>query len=161
MRSTIGRVRAASVPLAALALVGPVVLSGCGGDSEDASSTSGTSGSASSEDGGASSTAAERAREDRARREAAARPDPAAGDLANFSCTRRKGVWAAQGDVTNSADEAMVYTVTVVTVEGAEVTGDDSEQMLLKAGKSTSFDLPAVSRGDADACMPRLVREPR
>ena len=87
---------------------------------------------------------------------------PAAGDLANFSCTQaRGGVWSASGDVTNSAKEPMVYTVTVVTVEGSEISGEETTDLLVKPDQAVSFDLPTVASGSADACMPRLVRAPR
>jgi hypothetical protein len=90
-----------------------------------------------------------------------AAPMPAAADLSNFSCTEQDGVWSAEGDITNSGKVPMVYTVTVVTVDGAGVSGEDSAQVLLDPGASTSFDLPAISEGAADACMPRLLRTPR
>ena len=92
---------------------------------------------------------------------AAPQPTAAPGDLANFSCTRRHGVWSAHGDVSNSTRDPMVYTVTVVTVSGTAIAGEDDSQFLLRPGASTRFDLPAVSTGPADDCMPRLVREPR
>jgi hypothetical protein len=88
-------------------------------------------------------------------------PMPAAADLSNFSCTRDDGVWSAEGDITNSARVAMVYTVTVAAVDGAGVSGQDSAQVLLRPGASTSFDLPEVAEGAADACLPRLLRTPR
>lgn len=88
-------------------------------------------------------------------------PMPAAADLSNFSCTRQGGVWSAEGDITNSGQVAMVYTVTVVTVDGAGVSGEDSAQVLLRPGASTSFDLPGIAEGPADACLPRLLRTPR
>jgi len=92
---------------------------------------------------------------------AAPAPTAAPADLAYFSCARRHGAWSARGDVTNSAKDPMVYTVTVVTVSGTAIAGEDTSRFLLKPGASTSFDLPAVSTGPADECMPRLVREPR
>jgi hypothetical protein len=92
---------------------------------------------------------------------AAPQPTAAPADLANFSCTRRRGVWSAQGDVTNSTRDPMVYTVTVVTVSGTDIAGEDTTRFALKPGSATSFELPAVSTGPADDCMPRLVREPR
>jgi hypothetical protein len=90
-----------------------------------------------------------------------AAPQPAPGDLANFSCDRHRGVWSASGDITNSARQPMVYTVTVATVADADVAGEDTQQVLLRPGKTTSFELPAVSRGPADSCVPRLVAVPR
>lgn len=89
-------------------------------------------------------------------------PEPAPADLANFSCSRgRDGVWSARGDITSSAGERSVYTLTVVTVADSEVVGEDTERFVLEPRGSTSFELPRVGRGAADACMPRLVRATR
>ncbi|MDQ4085322.1 MAG: hypothetical protein M3165_05840, partial [Actinomycetota bacterium] len=96
-----------------------------------------------------------------ARRVVAAQPQPVPADLANFSCTRRRGVWSASGDISNSAREPMVYTLTVVTIAGADVAGEDTERVRLRPGESTGFELPAISRGAAETCSPRLVRVPR
>lgn len=87
--------------------------------------------------------------------------EPAPADLANFSCTRTKGIWSATGDVSNSAKQPMVYTVTVVTLQGADVAGEESERVLLEGGESTRLELPGISTGTADECLPRVVREPR
>jgi hypothetical protein len=92
---------------------------------------------------------------------AAPQPTMAPADLANFSCTRRHGAWSAHGDVINSTRDPMVYTVTVVTIAGTDIAGEDSTRFVLRPRASTSFDLPAISTGPADDCMPRLVREPR
>jgi len=92
---------------------------------------------------------------------AAPQPTAAPADLANFSCARRHGVWSAHGDVSNSTRDPMVYTLTVVTISGTAISGEDGSRFLLRPGASTSFDLPAVSTGPADDCVPRLLREPR
>jgi hypothetical protein len=87
---------------------------------------------------------------------------PAPGDLANFSCTESDGgVWKAEGDISNSTDQPMVYTVTVVTLDGNEISGEETAEVVVKPDEATSFDLPAVAEGPADACLPRLVRSPR
>jgi hypothetical protein len=85
----------------------------------------------------------------------------AAGDLSNFSCEQRRGVWTARGDVSNSGRQPMVYTLTVVTVAGSEIAGDETERVLLEPGEATTVQLPAIGRGPADACTPRLTRTPR
>ena len=152
-------VRTAVAGAVLAALVG-LTLSSCGfgGESGD---TSG-SGQAAGETGSTAAPGAGNASS--ANGTSSRQPDtqPAAGDLANFSCTQeRGGVWSATGDVTNSAKEPMVYTVTVVTVDGSEISGEETKDLLVKADEALSFDLPTVARGPADACMPRLVRAPR
>ena len=52
----------------------------------------------------------------------------------------------------------MVYTVTVVTVAGSSVTGDHTQELVLKPDRATSFDLSAVAQGPADTCVPRVMR---
>jgi hypothetical protein len=141
--------------LLALALAAPA----CGGSEE-----SGGSGDAAAADApktAPSTPAAESGARPAAAQPAQPRAEPAPADLANFSCTRTKGIWSASVDVTNSAKRPMVYTVTVVTLQGADVAGEESEQVLLKGGESTRLELPGVSTGTADACMPRVLREPR
>ena len=91
----------------------------------------------------------------------APQPQMAAGDLANFSCEQRRRMWSASGDVSNSAKEPMVYTVTVVTVAGADVTGDETEEFVLEPGDTEHFVMPGVASGSVDTCMPRVVRTPR
>jgi hypothetical protein len=134
-----------------------MVLGGCGGSDEPASQSAAAkaapTASAAVSLPGAGAAAAQPV--------AAPQPTAAPADLANFSCTRRHGVWSAHGDVSNAGRDPMVYTVTVVTISGADVAGEDTTRFLLRPGGSTSFDLPAVSTGPADECMPRLVREPR
>lgn len=153
-----------AVPRLLPALLATIALavSGCGGDDGDEAaapaSPAATAPAAADAAGGARGTG--RATAGRQAREPKAQT--AAADLANFSCTQRTGgVWSASGDVTNSGSAPMVYTVTVVTVEGAEVAGEESEQLLLEPGESTGFELAAISRGSADACMPRVLRTPR
>jgi hypothetical protein len=142
-----------------LAVLAALTLTSCGfgGESDDAAGgqSSGDAGSrAGSEAHDTPAAGGSSSREPQAK--------PAAGDLANFSCTRaRGGVWAASGDVTNSAREPMVYTLTVVTVEGSEISGEETKDLLLKPDEAVTFDLPTVAQGPADACMPRLVRAPR
>jgi hypothetical protein len=145
-----------------VAVLAALTLTSCGfgGEPDDTSSggqtasDAGDAGSGAGSGAGNTSAAAGSSRETRAQ--------PAAGDLANFSCTQaRGGVWSATGDVTNSAKEPMVYTVTVVTVDGSEISGEETEDLLLKPDEAVSFDLPTVASGSADACMPRLVRTPR
>jgi hypothetical protein len=145
--------RALPVVVAGLALA----LSACGGSdpepaAEKAPAAPSASAAAKTSRAGGSSAA---------RPVVAPQPQPAPGDLANFSCSRRHGVWSARGDISSSAQEPMVYTVTVVTVAGADVAGEDTDSFLLEPGESTSFDLPGVSRGAADSCMPRVVCVPR
>jgi hypothetical protein len=135
-----------------------MVLGGCGGSEEPASQSAPakagpTASAAASAAPGAGAAAAQPV--------AAPAPTAAPADLANFSCTRRHGVWSAHGDVSNSTRDPMVYTVTVVTISGTDVAGEDTSRFLLRPGGTTSFDLPAVSTGPADECMPRLVRQPR
>ena len=91
----------------------------------------------------------------------APQPQMAAGDLANFSCEQRRRMWSASGDVSNSAKEPMVYTVTVVAVAGAAVTGDETEEFVLEPGDTEHFVMPGVAGGSVDTCMPRVVRTPR
>lgn len=91
----------------------------------------------------------------------APQPQMAAGDLANFSCEQRRRMWSASGDVSNSAKEPMVYTVTVVAVAGADVTGDETEEFVLEPGDTEHFVMPGVASGSVDTCMPRVVRTPR
>lgn len=141
-----------------VAVLAALTLTSCGfGDEPDDSSAGGqTAGAAGSGAGSGdrSAAAGSSSREPQ--------PQPAAGDLANFSCTQaRGGVWSATGDVTNSAKEPMVYTVTVVTVDGSEISGEETTDLLVKPDQAVSFDLPTVASGSADACMPRLVRAPR
>jgi hypothetical protein len=142
-----------------VAVLAALTLTSCGfgGEPDDSSAGGQTAGDAGSGEGsgaGSASAAAGSSREPQAQ--------PAAGDLANFSCTQaRGGVWSATGDVTNSAREPMVYTVTVVTVDGSEISGEETKDLLLKPDEAVSFDLPTVASGSADACMPRLVRAPR
>jgi hypothetical protein len=152
--------RTLPVALAATALL----LSGCGGDGEEPadgpaaqSQTTAKQNAAGAGPAGQAATAAT----NRARPAALGGLQAAAGDLSNFSCEQRGAVWSADGVVSNSADEPMVYTVTVVTVAGGEVSGHASDEILLDADESTPFELKRVSRGAADACMPRLVRAPR
>ncbi len=145
---------------AVLAVVAVLTLASCGfgGESGD---TSG-SGQAGGEPGSAAASGAGSASS--ANGTSSRQPDtqPAAGDLANFSCTQeRGGVWAATGDVTNSAKEPMVYTVTVVTVDGSEISGEETKELRVKPDEALTFVLPTVARGSADACIPRLVRAPR
>ncbi|HEX2177779.1 MAG TPA: hypothetical protein VHG70_17895 [Nocardioidaceae bacterium] len=150
-------------PLAAATAVLALTLSACGGgDAEQAAAQhpeQRPTGGATASGGGAGG--ARGASGSDAHAAGAARLQPAAGDLANFSCAPRRKVWSAHGDITNSAKEPMVYTVTVVTVAGTDVAGDDSDRFVLGPGESTSFEFPGVSRGSADACMPRVVRAPR
>ena len=143
-----------------VAVLAALTLTSCGfgGEPDETSAggqTTGDSGSgAGSAAGNTSAAAGSSPRESQAQ--------PAAGDLANFSCTQaRDGLWSASGDVTNSAKEPMVYTVTVVTVDGTEISGEETTDLLVKPDEAVSFDLPTVARGSADACMPRLVRVAR
>jgi hypothetical protein len=128
-----------------------LVLAGCGGSEPEQPSTQPAAPTASAASGSGAAAV---------RRVAAPQPTPAPGDLTNFSCTPRRGVWTASGDISNSAREPMVYTLTVVTVAAADVAGEDTEQVRLRPGESTSVELPAISRGAADSCVPRLVRIP-
>ncbi|MPZ94333.1 MAG: hypothetical protein GEU96_05300 [Propionibacteriales bacterium] len=86
----------------------------------------------------------------------------APADLTNFSCRRQSnGVWAASGDITNSAKEAMVYTLTVVTVSGGDqVVAEKIDSFRLKPDQTREFDWAKVSRADADTCMPHVQRKP-
>lgn len=151
------------LPVAVAALT--VVLTSCGGGSDEgtpdtapaksapstASTTAPTTGAAAT----GAATGAEPAT-------GPAPAQPAAGDLTNFSCGQRGGgLWSARGHITNSAKEPMVYTVTVVTVTGTEVSGEETEEFLLEPDESAGFDLPGIARGPAETCMPRLLRAPR
>jgi hypothetical protein len=135
-----------------------LVLSACGGSDEPAAesapATSAPTASAAADAPRAGTAAA-------ARPVAAPQPTVAPADLANFSCVRRHGVWSARGDVSNPTRDPMVYTVTVVTVAGADIAGEDTSRFVLRPGSSASFELPAISTGPADDCLPRLLREPR
>lgn len=153
-------VRRAPVVVGTVAVLAALTLTSCGfgGEPEDAGAGGQTAGdagsSAGSGAGDTSAAAGSSSREPQAQ--------PAAADLANFSCTQASGgVWSASGDVTNSAKEPMVYTVTVVTVDGSEISGEETKDLLLKPDEAVSFDLPTVAQGSADACMPRLIRAPR
>jgi hypothetical protein len=143
-----------------VAVLAALTLASCGfgGEPDDSSADGQTAGEAGSGAGaGAGNTSAEAESSSRE-----PQVQPAAADLANFSCTQaRGGVWSATGDVTNSAKEPMVYTVTVVTVDGSEISGEETTDLLVKPDEAVSFDLPTVASGAADACMPRLVRAPR
>jgi hypothetical protein len=136
-------------------------LSACGGSEQPAQPSAakspapapGASASAAPGTGGAPAARAQPA--------AASLPEAAPGDLANFSCTRRRGVWSAQGDVSNSAQEPMVYAVTVATVADTGVTGQDTDRLVLEPDESTRFELRAIAQGAVDSCLPRVVRTPR
>lgn len=134
-----------------------LALSACGGSDEPAAE------SAPAKAAPTASAAANVPRAGAAAAQPVAAPQPtvAPADLANFSCARRHGVWSARGDVSNSARTPMIYTVTVVTLAGADVAGEDTSRFVLRPGTSTTFRLPAISTGPADDCLPRLVREPR
>jgi hypothetical protein len=153
-------VRRTPVVVGTLAVLAALTLTSCGfgGEPETTSEGGQTTGDAGSGAGpGAGNTSAAAGSSSRE-----TQAQPAAADLANFSCTQaRDGLWSASGDVTNSAKEPMVYTVTVVTVDGSEISGEEATDMLVKPDEAVSFDLPTVARGSADACMPRLVRVPR
>jgi hypothetical protein len=146
-------------PAGIVAVLAALTLASCGFGGEPDDSTTGeqAAGEVGSEAGsgaGDASATTGPARETQAQ--------PAAGDLANFSCTQaRGGVWSATGDVTNSAKEPMVYTVTVVTVDGSEISGEETTELRVSPDEAVSFDLPTVADGSADACIPRLVRAPR
>jgi hypothetical protein len=135
------------------------LLSGCGGDDSEpqaapqptATASAGATAPPSAATGGGSAV----------QPVTAPQPELAARDLANFSCEQRGRMWSAGGDVSNSAKEPMVYTVTVVTVAGADVTGDETEELLLQPGDTEHFEMPGVAGGPADTCMPRVVRTPR
>ncbi|MDP9443735.1 MAG: hypothetical protein M3P83_05035 [Actinomycetota bacterium] len=88
------------------------------------------------------------------------RLQPAAADLADFTCAeRRTGRWVASGTITNSGDQPMLYTLTVVTVRGdTDVVGERIDDFRLAAGETVAFDWPKVTGRDADACHPRLQR---
>lgn len=158
-------VRALPVAVAALT----VVLTSCGGGSDAGTAetapanstptTAATTAPTTAPTTGAAATGAGAAGAEPA--SGAARAQPVAGDLTNFSCEKRGGAWSARGHITNSATEPMVYTVTVVTVAGTEVSGEETEEFLLEPDESAGFDLPGIARGPADACMPRLLRAPR
>jgi hypothetical protein len=146
-------------PVGIVAVLAALTLTSCGfgGEPDDSSAGGQAAGDVGSEAGsgpGDTSATTGSARETQAQ--------PAAGDLANFSCTQaRGGVWSATGDVTNSATEPMVYTVTVVTVDGSEISGEETTELRVLPDEAVSFDLPTVADGSADACIPRLVRAPR
>jgi hypothetical protein len=152
--SVVGR-----TPVGIVAVLAALTLTSCGfgGEPDDSSAggqVAGEVGSAAGSGAGSSSAATGSARETQAQ--------PAAGDLANFSCTQaRGGVWSASGDVTNSTKEPMVYTVTVVTVDGSEISGEETTELRVQPDEAVSFDLPTVADGPADACIPHLVRAPR
>jgi hypothetical protein len=137
------------------------LLSGCGGDESEpaaapkptATASAAASAPAPGAPGGAGGTSV--------RPVSAPQPQMAAGDLANFSCEQRRRMWSASGDVSNSAKEPMVYTVTVVAVSGADVAGDETEEFVLEPGDTEHFEMPGVASGSVDTCMPRVVRTPR
>jgi hypothetical protein len=121
-----------------------VLLAGCGGDDDQLSDSAGES----------------------ATRDASSPPkqtdEAAPADLDNFVCDGRKGgPWRAEGVLTNSADERMVYTVTVVTV-GAEdaVLGEKATSYQLDPEETTTFAWPRFYVGGAESCMPQVIRRP-
>jgi hypothetical protein len=143
--------------LCALALA----VTGCGSEEPGGSGDSGGASAAGAPKAAPSTAAARSGARAAAAQPAQPRAEPAPADLANFSCTRTKGTWSAGGDVSNSAKQPMVYTVTVVTLQGADVAGEESERVLLEGGEATRLELPGISTGTADACIPRVVREAR
>ncbi|MGH3356035.1 MAG: hypothetical protein ACRDOJ_09050 [Nocardioidaceae bacterium] len=149
----VGLRRCAPAALAALALL----LTSCGGDSDAATTSAAPTASSAP-----SATASPGASTQRA---AVAEPkaESAAADLANFTCGRREsGAWRATGVITNSASDAMIYTLTVATVRGADqVSGEKVKEFVLRPDESTAFELPRFTFGSADTCMPRLLRTPR
>lgn len=140
-----------NLPRSAIAgVVCAVVLSACGGGGNDeAAAPSSPSPAKSADASGSPSPAAEQ-------------PEVAPTDLANFSCDRQdNGQWKATGDITNSADKAMVYTVTVVTTDaGDKVLGERAKSFKLAPEESTNFAWGKFFRGAAERCMPHLERKP-
>jgi hypothetical protein len=88
--------------------------------------------------------------------------EAAPADLDNFTCNRLDdGRWRVEGVLTNSADRRMVYTVTVVTVDAVDaVLGEKATSYRLEPEETTSFAWPRFYVGNADACMPQVLRRP-
>lgn len=132
-------------------LVGATVLAGCGSGGSDNES-----------DGEGSSTGQPAAAAQSPDAETAEKVEVAPADLANFSCDRLpNGRWKAEGHVTNSADKAMTYTVTVVTTDDREqVVGEQVKSFDLEPDQTKAFTLPRLYRGAAEQCIPHVEREP-
>jgi hypothetical protein len=135
-----------------------MVLSACGGDQAGDGAGDGDADGAAQPSAGPTATAGVTA----SARPAADEPEVAPADLANFSCVRQgDGRWKATGDITNSTDRPMVYTVTVVTTDAdAKVLGERVKSFTIEPEQSKSFTWPQFFRGSADTCMPHVQRKP-
>lgn len=149
-------------------LLAPVLLlavTSCGGDAEESAEAADSPKAtvrASEPANGPSATPSGDAGTGEAANSAEPAQRPAPGDLVNFACTQNaKGVWAAEGDLRNPTKEPMVYSVTVVTVQGEMVNSHAEVEVVLAPDESTGFELPRLTRGSVDSCMPRVVRAPR
>ncbi|HET7326508.1 MAG TPA: hypothetical protein VFJ14_04400 [Nocardioidaceae bacterium] len=141
-----------------MSLVGVIVLAGCGVGGSD----NGAGGDGGGDESVSAEQAAVTAGSSSAGAQTADRIEVAPADLAGFSCARQAdGRWKAEGQITNSADEPMIYTVTVVTTRGgSRVVGERIRSFQLKPEQAERFSWPGFYRGAASTCMPHVQREP-